>query len=205
MQTSVFRDNEQLLPYDGELIYIPSICAVEETNQYLAWLMLNGSWKNDVVSMYGKKIQTSRKVAWWGDKPYPYTYSNIQKVAEEWPDEVRGIKSRIEEAANESFNSCLGNLYMDGDVGMSWHSDDEPELKNQGVIASYSLGATRKFVFRHKQSREKVEIILQHGSLLLMKGSTQEYWQHALPKSKKVKTPRINLTFRQMKPLFQST
>lgn len=205
MQTSVFGDNEQLLPYDGKLIYIPSISIIEETNQYLDNLMNNDSWRNDVVSMYGKKIVTNRKVAWWGDKPYPYTYSNNQKVADTWPDEVKRIKSRIEKAANEKFNSCLGNLYLDGDIGMSWHSDDEPELQKEGTIASYSLGAPRKFVFRHKQTKLKVEMVLQHGSLLLMKGRTQEYWQHALPKSKKVKTPRINLTFRQMKPLLQAT
>lgn len=205
MQTSVFGDDNQLLPYDGELIYLPGIMGFKESKELLDTLAQLPSWQNDVINIFGKRIVTKREVAWWGDKPYPYTYSNTQKVAAPWPEDLERIKSIIEKASRERFNSCLGNLYENGDVGMSWHSDDEQELESEGTIASYSLGAPRKFVFKHKHTKEKLELVLEHDSLLLMKGKTQMFWQHALPKSKKVKSLRINLTFRQMKPLLQST
>src|SRR5699024_713386 len=106
------------------------------------------------------------------------------------------LKNKIEEETGEEFNSCLLNLYHDGSEGMGWHSDDESDLKKNGTIGSLSLGAKRKFVFKHKTTKEKVEVFLDHGSLLLMKGETQRYWLHTLPPTKKVKSPRVNLTFR---------
>jgi alkylated DNA repair dioxygenase AlkB len=113
-----------------------------------------------------------------------------------WTKELLELKTVIEKETGETFNSCLLNLYHNGDEGMAWHSDGEPELKKDGAIASLSFGAERKFVFKHKQTSHKVELILEHGSLLLMKGTTQTHWLHRLPPTKKVRTARVNLTFR---------
>lgn len=110
--------------------------------------------------------------------------------------ELLALKARIEKESGETFNSCLLNLYHSGDEGMGWHTDAEPELKKDGAIASISFGAKRKFVFKHKESKEKVELFLEHGSLLIMRDTTQTFWQHTLPKSKKITIPRVNLTFR---------
>ena len=146
--------------------------------------------------MYGRRIVTKREVAWYGDKPFAYTYSHTTKRALPWTPELKLLKDNAERASGETFNSCLLNLYHDGGEGMSWHSDDEPELKKGGTIASLSFGAGRRFLFRHKQSKEKVELFLEHGSLLVMKGAIQEHWMHSLPPSKRVKGARVNLTFR---------
>ena len=109
------------------------------------------------------------------------------------------LKATVEAIAGASFNSCLINLYHHGEEGMSWHSDDEPSLVRGATIASVSLGAERKFAFKHKREPGlTASIVLEHGSLLLMKGATQEHWLHALPKTKRVSAPRINLTFRSM-------
>ncbi len=153
-------------------------------------------WEHDELWMYGKKIITKRKVAWYGDESYAYTYSKMTKYALPWTEQLRLIKDKIEGQSGETFNSCLLNLYHHGNEGMSWHSDDERELKPEGAIASMSFGAERKFVFKHKKSKEKQEIYLEHGSLLLMRGKTQYHWHHSLPPTKKVSAPRINLTFR---------
>jgi alkylated DNA repair dioxygenase AlkB len=106
------------------------------------------------------------------------------------------LKDKIEEASGETYNSCLLNLYHNGEEGMGWHTDNEKELKKEGAIASISFGAPRKFCFKHKQTEEKVDLLLDHGSLLVMKGSTQSHWLHRLPPSKKINSLRINLTFR---------
>ncbi len=185
-----------LLPKDGVVNYYGTVMSLREANDYLNSLLSKIAWQNDEVVIFGKRIVTRRKAAWYGDKPYEYTYSNTTKKALPWIDELLSLKEIIEEKTNETFNSCLLNLYHDGDEGMSWHSDDEPDLKNNGAIASLSFGAERKFSFKHKQSKETVSLILQHGSLLIMKGTTQTHWMHCLPKTKMFNTPRINLTFR---------
>ena len=115
-----------------------------------------------------------------------------------WTNELSELKKVVERISENKFNSCLLNLYHDGDEGMSWHSDDESSLGKDIVIASISFGAERKFVFRHKKTKEKISTILEDGSLLVMKGQTQFNWHHALPKSKKIKQSRINLTFRRI-------
>lgn len=171
----------------------------KETVVWFANLMDKINWKNDEVNLFGKQIITKRKVAWYGDYNYSYTYSNTIRTAEVWTPELITLKHLVEEKAGEKFNSCLLNLYHDGNEGMSWHSDDEKELKKHGAIASLSFGADRKFAFKHKITKESVSVLLEKGSLLVMKGTTQENWLHAIPKTTKVKTPRINLTFRQMR------
>lgn len=143
-----------------------------------------------------KKIITKRKAAWYGDNPFEYTYSNITKRALPWTKELQDLKAIAEKESGETYNSCLLNLYHTGEEGMAWHSDAEPDLKRDGAIASMSFGAERKFVFKHKRSGEKIELFLEHGSLLVMKGKTQTNWLHRLPPTTKIKTARINLTFR---------
>ncbi len=146
--------------------------------------------------MYGKRYITKRKTAWYGDAAFEYSYSNTTKTALPWTPELLEIKNSVEKLTGHSFNSCLLNFYHNGNEGMSWHSDDEPELGENPIIASLSFGAPRKFSFKHKITKETVSVLLEHGSLLVMKGATQAHWLHAIPKSTKVKTPRINLTFR---------
>lgn len=187
---------ENRLPQDGIVNYYGILMSQKEADDYFNNLLSKIAWLNDEVVIFGKRIVTKRKVAWYGDKPFEYAYSNTTKIALPWIDELLALKEIIEEKTNETFNSCLLNLYHDGDEGMSWHSDDEPDLKKNGAIASMSFGAERKFSFKHKQSKETVSLILQHGSLLIMKGITQTHWMHSLPKTKTVNTPRINLTFR---------
>jgi len=155
-------------------------------------------WRNDEAVIFGRHIVTKRKVAWYGDNTYTYTYSNITRQALPWTDHLLALKALTEGLVGARFNSCLLNLYHDGDEGMAWHSDDEKELEPGGAIASLSFGAERRFLFRHRESKETIEVLLAPGSLLVMQGTTQTHWLHSLPKMKKVKTPRVNLTFRTM-------
>ncbi len=150
------------------------------------------------MTIFGRKIITQRKTAWYGDLPYAYTYSHATKVALPWTPALRLIKEKVELISGESYNSCLLNLYHDGNEGMGWHSDDEDTIARDSAIASVSLGAARRFDFRHKKTGKKVQVMLENGSLLVMKGETQRFWQHSLPKSKRIMTPRVNLTFRRM-------
>ncbi|MCE3277861.1 MAG: oxidoreductase, 2OG-Fe(II) oxygenase family protein [Bacteroidetes bacterium] len=187
-----------ILPYDGEVSYYGAVLSKFESDIYFNSLLNNIEWRNDEAILYGKHIITSRKVAWYGDKPFNYTYSGTTKQALPWIKELEEIKELIEIKTGETFNSCLLNLYHNGDEGMAWHSDDEKALKKNAAIASLSLGAERKFSFKHKQTKESRSIILEHGSLLVMAGETQINWTHRLPPTKLVKKARINLTFRTM-------
>lgn len=184
------------LPYGGTVNYYGRLFSREDADFYLYRLLETIEWKNDEAVIFGKKITTKRKVAWYGDQPFEYTYSNTTKYALPWTKELLELKTRTEQETGGHFNSCLLNLYHNGDEGMAWHSDGEKDLKKDGAIGSLSFGAERKFAFRHKRSNEKVGLLLEHGSLLVMKGSTQTHWLHRLPPTKKVTAPRVNLTFR---------
>lgn len=184
------------LPQDGVVNYYGKLFSEEESNTFFEELWHTIDWRNDEAMMFGKKIITKRKVAWYGDSPFRYTYSKVTKEALTWTPELLTLKNRIETATGETFNSCLLNLYHSGDEGMAWHSDDEIDLKRNGAIGSITFGAERKFAFKHKHTDQKVEMLLEHGSLLVMKDTTQTFWLHRLPPTKKVKKPRINLTFR---------
>ena len=189
---------KNFLPYDGIVNYYGKIFDMDLSDIFFDTLLKNIAWKNDEAIIYGKHIITKRKVAWYGEKPYEYKYSNITKTALLWTPELIEIKKVIETISGEHFNSCLLNLYHNGDEGMAWHSDGEKDLKKDGAIASISFGAERKFSFKHKETKETVSLLLEHGSLLMMAGTTQSHWQHRLPPTKRVLTPRINLTFRQI-------
>jgi alkylated DNA repair dioxygenase AlkB len=185
-----------LLPADGEVIYFGQILSSQEALYYFEQLLHNIQWQHDEALIYGKLIVTKRKAAWYGDENFSYTYSRRTKVALPWTAELKALKSLVESRTGDRFNSCLLNLYHSGEEGMSWHSDDEDCLGVNTTIASLSLGAERLFAFKHRTQGTKVSLMLEHGSLLVMKGETQTHWLHALPKSTKVKRPRINLTFR---------
>jgi len=184
------------LPKDGEVNYYGKILSLEEAKRFYESLFQEIEWRNDEALIFGKRILTKRKVAWYGDLPFEYTYSKVTKMALPWTENLLFLKKLVEEQSGETYNSCLLNLYHTGEEGMAWHSDGETDLKKNGAIASLSFGAERKFAFKHKQTKEKVEIHLEHGSLLIMKGTTQTHWLHRLPPTKKINTPRINLTFR---------
>ncbi|MFP9099699.1 alpha-ketoglutarate-dependent dioxygenase AlkB family protein [Flavobacterium sp. RHBU_24] len=188
--------SRNLLPYDGTVNYYGHIMLLAQANHYRDALLNTIEWRNDEAVIFGKLIITKRKVAWYGDRPFEYTYSNTTKHALPWTPELIELKRLAEEVTRETYNSCLLNLYHDGNEGMAWHSDAEKDLKKNGAIASLSFGAERKFAFKHKADKSVVDVFLEHGSLLVMKGTTQTHWLHRLPPTKKVSTPRVNLTFR---------
>jgi alkylated DNA repair dioxygenase AlkB len=190
------NENTNLLPKDGTVHYYGKLLNRSTADQYLQVLLNNIEWKNDEAILFGKRIITKRKVAWYGDRAFEYRYSNNTKKALLWTPELLQLKQLVEEKTGETFNSCLLNLYHTGEEGMAWHSDGEKDLKKDGAIGSLSFGAERKFAFKHKTSGETVSLVLEHGSLLVMKDTTQTYWLHRLPPTKQTRRPRVNLTFR---------
>jgi alkylated DNA repair dioxygenase AlkB len=202
MTNTIFNEfrasNNTILNKDGTVNYYGKILSSKEADQYFDLLMRNIQWQNDDLVFFGKRVTTKRKVAWYGDSEYLYTYSNTTKRALAWTKELFELKQIAEKYAGTKFNSCLLNLYHNGNEGMGWHSDDEKPLGKNNTIASLSFGAERKFSFKHKRTKQIVSLVLKHGSLLIMKGATQSNWLHSLPKSEKIMQPRINLTFRTM-------
>ena len=187
-----------LLPCDGTVNYFGPVLTVSETRRHYDALLRDIPWKHDEAVIFGKRIVTARKVAWYGDSDFSYTYSGTTKQALDWTPGLAELKTLVESLAGSRFNSCLLNLYHNGGEGMAWHSDDEKSLVRNSAIASLSLGAEREFRFKHKRDGLKTSVLLESGSLLVMKGATQSHWLHSIPKSKKVISPRINLTFRTM-------
>ena len=190
--------NHNLLPYDGEVYYFGKVFNQQIADEWLLVLTQTINWKPDEVMMFGKRIITKRKAAWYGDQPFPYTYSKVTKVALAFTPDLLILKEKAEVVSDETYNSCLLNLYHTGEEAMTWHSDDEKEIVPNSAIASISFGAQRKFSFKHKQTKHTTSLLLEHGSLLVMKGETQSHWLHKLPPTTTVNTPRINLTFRKM-------
>ncbi|WP_293308731.1 alpha-ketoglutarate-dependent dioxygenase AlkB family protein [Pedobacter sp. UBA5917] len=195
---TTINPKQNFLPYGGTVNYFGRLFSPEEADHYFDVLMNTIEWKNDEAFIMGKHIITKRKVAWYGDENYSYTYSNKSKLALPWTKELLKLKRISEEQTGVTYNSCLLNLYHNGDEGMAYHSDDEKALAKDSAIASLSFGAERRFLFKHKQSKETITLFLEHGSLLVMKDATQTNWLHRLPPTKKVDQPRVNLTFRTM-------
>lgn len=187
---------QNILPYDGITNYHGAILSQEQSASYYEKLLSEIEWKNDEAVIFGKKIITKRKVAWYGNANYYYHYSNVTKQALVFTKELLELKEIVEKESNATYNSCLLNLYHSGEEGMAWHSDGEKMLQKNGEIASLTLGAERKFSFKHKTTKQKIDLVLERGSLLVMKDTTQTNWLHGLPPTKLIKTPRINLTFR---------
>lgn len=187
-----------LLPIDGSAQYLPEFMCAEESVSLFNQLQKSLRWEADQVMMFGKLVTTRRKVAWTGDPECTYTYSGVKKSPQAWIPELLSIKTQLEKLTQSEFNSCLLNFYHDGNDGMGWHSDDEKELDANSPIASLSLGAQRKFAFRHKVDKTTIPLYLENGSVLIMHSPTQQFWQHTLLKTKTVINPRINLTFRKI-------
>lgn len=188
--------SSNLLPQEGTVLYYGKVLTQKEADHYMDILFQTIPWKHDEAVIFGKHLVTKREVAWYGDRAYAYAYSNTTKRALPWTKELLELKKLVEERTGQQFNSCLLNLYHTGEEGMAWHSDDEKALGKNTAIASLSLGTERKFAFKHKKNKQTVSILLEHGSLLIMKDETQSNWLHCVPKSKRIKHPRINLTFR---------
>lgn len=193
-----FTEPLTILSKDGEVTYHQDFYSVSESKQLFKELFEGLDWQCDELLMFGKRISTSRKVVWVADQGLSYTYSGIKKNPQKWSESLLAIRHKLESFSGHQFNSCLLNLYHDGNEGMSWHSDDEKELDSNAPIASLSFGEKRKFSFRHKKDLSNASLFLDDGSLLLMQAPTQSYWQHALLKTKVPVTPRINLTFRKI-------
>ena len=195
---SFLFEPENLLPHDGIAIYHGVVFNEQKANGICKDLLDTIPWKQDEVVMFGKKIITKRKVAWYADAGITYTYAGVKKSGLDWTSALIGIKQKVETMTGAKYNACLLNLYHEGEEGMGWHQDNEKEIVEGSSIASLSFGAVRKFAFKHAKTNERLDIELAHGSLLDMKGTIQQHWYHSLPKITRVKQIRINLTFRLM-------
>lgn len=168
-----------------------------ETLDEVTWHHI--AWQQDMIKMYGKTIPLPRLSAWYGDSDRPYTYSGIKLHPKPWNNLLTWFRAELLKISGQQFNSVLLNWYRSGNDHISWHTDAEPELGQNPVIASINFGASRRFLLRRKDDpQQKIEIPLHHGSLLIMSGALQHYWQHSVPKQAKVKDSRINMTFRQI-------
>jgi alkylated DNA repair dioxygenase AlkB len=183
---------------DAEVWFLLRLFDKTESDRLFKDLMGNIIWNQETIKYYGKDINLPRLTAWYGDKETSYTYSHISNSPHPWTPTLIYIKNRAEEAAKAKFNSVLLNLYRDGNDGVSWHQDNERELGKEPVIGSVSFGQTRRFQLKHKTKKDlgRIDIDLTDGSFLIMKGKTQQFWQHQIPKTAKPVKPRINLTFR---------
>jgi len=195
---SLLFEPENLLPKDGVAIYHGVVFNEKEATRICKELFDTIPWKQDEVVMFGKKIITKRKVAWYADAGIAYTYAGVKKSGLQWTASLLEIKQKVEAITGATYNACLLNLYHEGEEGMGWHRDNEKEIISESSIASLSFGAVRKFAFKHATTNERLDIELAHGSLLDMKGEIQAHWYHSLPKTTRIKQLRINLTFRLM-------
>ena len=191
-------NTQNLLHQDGIALYYEKAIPENKIKQLFDELLHHISWENERVVMFGKEIITKRKVAFYSDPSIAYTYASRTKVGLPWKETLVTLKNMVESITKEKYNACLLNLYHNGEEAMGWHCDNEKEILANSSIASLSIGASRKFSFKHKVTKETISIQLENGSLLEMKGPIQQHWWHALPKSKKITESRINLTFRQM-------
>ena len=181
---------------DADVRYWPQALDAERADALLESLRAGTAWRQEHVVIFGQRRLVPRLVAWHGDPDAHYTYSGTAHEPRPWTPDLQALRSVAETLTGHWYNSVLLNLYRDGRDGMGWHADDEPELGREPAIASFSLGATRRFRLRHRRSRQVVELELGHGSLLSMAGETQHHYVHAVPKTARTVGERINLTFR---------
>lgn len=184
---------------NGEYLHINNFFVKSTSDNYLQTLLDTIDWKQEKMNMYGKEQLFPRLTAWYGDNDKPYSFSGISLQPKQWTKDLLEIKRKVETKVDASFNSVLLNRYRNGNDSISWHTDAEKELGKNPIIASVNFGATREFQLRHIHTKEKLSIQLSHGSLLIMLGELQHFWQHQIPKTKKPVSERINLTFRVIK------
>ena len=198
---SLFSDGpRELLPYDGSALLYDWVLGDTKWEDVMKELTDQVPWEAHTIKMFGKEYPQPRLVAWFGDPGSEYSYSGLKMNVRPWIEPVQALRQIAEQHAQVVFNSVLVNLYRDGDDKVSWHRDNEPELGNTPTIGSISLGAPRRFKFRHLETKEQVEATLEPGSLVVMSGLSQSCWEHEVPRQKSIRDPRINLTFRQVRP-----
>lgn len=193
---TLFADEHprEILPFDGSARYLPTFLDSSTANTHLDGLVAETPWEQRSIVMFGREVPQPRLACWYGD--HAYSYSGIRLDPRPWTTRLDDLRTLCEAETGATFNSCLVNLYRDGRDSMGWHADDEPELGAEPMIASVSLGDTRTFRMRHRESKDIVTLELAHGSLLVMSGLMQKCWLHEVPKTKKSVGQRINLTFR---------
>ena len=184
--------------HDARVVLYSSFYSQADAERLFSELRRGINWNQDHISLYGKKHPLPRLTAWYGEPGIVYDYSGIVVESIPWTDLLQSIRSKVQDVTNESFNSVLLNFYRSGKDGVAWHSDDEPVLGPNPIIASVSFGHPRKFLLRHKRTKQVEEYELGNGDILLMAGTTQGYWEHQVPKTKKDVGERINLTFRRI-------
>lgn len=186
---------------DADLALDPAWLSIREADALFVGLREAVPWQVHRVKLFGREVASPRLSCWIGDDWTSYRYSGVRHAPQPWPDAMQTLRDRLQRDTGHAFNSVLANLYRDGRDAMGWHSDDEPELGARPAIASVSLGATRRFVLKHRDDPgRKLELALSHGSLLMMRGDTQRHYRHALPRTAKPVAARINLTFRWIGP-----
>lgn len=193
-----------LCPRNGEAYLIKAFYPTLAADRLFANLYQTLAWQEETIVVFGRACKVPRLTCWYGDADAVYHYSGVKHEPLPWLKDLQAIKLQIEACCGATFNSVLANLYRDGRDSMGYHSDNEKELGSQPVIASLSLGEARLFKLRHKKRHENLDIVLEHGDLLLMAGPLQQHWLHALPKTRQAKQPRINLTFRKILPTPQA-
>jgi len=185
---------------DGELLHFPGVFQGSHAQRWLAHCIQHIPWRQDHIRIAGRTLAVPRLQCWFGDADAHYSYSGIALTPLPWTTELLEIRAVVQTLCQWQFNCVLANLYRDGKDSVSWHSDDEPELGEDPVIASVSFGESRRFELRHRyrRSQSALRMTLHHGSLLVMRGATQQFWLHQVPKEKGVLAPRVNLTFRRI-------
>lgn len=205
MQSDMFSEKQQCesikldMP-DADVTYLSGFLNAQESTEYFAKLKANLAWRQDNIKMFGKAVKIPRLQAWYGDPESAYTYSGLTMDPKRWTPELFRLKHRCESQCQTRFNSVLANLYRNERDSMGAHADNEPELGKQPIIASVSLGQVRELIFKHIHTGKKVTLPLASGSLLIMAGETQQFWQHAINKRRTPLGERINLTFRMIHP-----
>lgn len=192
-------NTENLVKHDGGLYLIKEYYATDLADYFFYDLLENLNWHNEKLFMYGRLILVPRLIAWYGDPGINYRYSKVNHITEDWTPILKRIKDELCFNLSHSFNSVLANLYRDGQDSMGCHADDEKELGENPLIASISFGESRLLRFKHKHRAIRLNILLEHGDLLIMSGQLQQHWLHELPKTRHAKEARINLTFRDIK------
>ena len=194
------QNNEIIALMDAEILYDENFLSNDEATAFFESLRQNTDWQQDRIKIFGKEYDQPRLTALFADNKNPYSYSSITMYPKPFSPALLEIKSRVEKKINQTFTSCLLNLYRNGQDSNGWHADNEKELGTNPIIASVSLGAERQFHMKHRTDKtQKLKLNLAHGSLLFMSGSTQHHWLHQIPKTKKNVGERINLTFRIIK------
>ena len=189
---------KNILPNDGELYLLKAFYSVDAADKLLKQLSDKLDWQEEQLFIFGRWLKVPRLMCWYGGDGVEYKYSGVSHTPLPWLSELQAIRKNIEPHCGVSFNSVLANLYRNGQDSMGCHADDEKELGRNPVIASLSLGATRIFRLDHKYSKQRLDLDLAHGDLLIMAGAMQHHWKHSIPKTKKPKDARINLTFRHI-------